>query len=148
MNAVTMYRRPLDIESALNDFDQLINAFFGEPVLSAAPAGTVGRFPVDVKETEDAYLLEAELPGYSEQDISLNVEAEALIIEAKSKKEEESAGKWILKERRASDLKRSFRLPKDADPEKVGAHFKDGLLIVEMKKREELKRRSISIETK
>ncbi len=148
MNAVTMYRRPLDIESALNDFDQLINAFFGEPVLSAAPAEKLGRFPVDVKETEDAYLLEAELPGFSEQDISLNVDAEALIIEAKSKKEEAASGKWLVRERRVSDLKRSFRLPKDADPENVGAHFKDGLLIVEMKKREEMKRKSISIETK
>ncbi|MDR2716666.1 MAG: Hsp20/alpha crystallin family protein [Treponema sp.] len=154
MKTITMYR-PSAVQSTLNDFDRYVESFFGDSVLS--PASKVfSRMPaVDIRETEKAYLLDMELPGYNEKDIGIHVDGSSLSITAKQedaaeKKEEdkdsaEGRGTWLLRERRVNSVSRSFKLPQNANPEEVSAVFKNGVLSMEVKKRAEAQKRTIQI---
>jgi HSP20 family protein len=150
MKAVTMYR-PHTIENALNDFDRYFESFFGDSVLSPA-ARAYNRLPaVDVRETEKAYELEMDLPGYDEKNIEVHVDSGSLIISSKQedsqeeKKNGKDEGAYILRERRINAFSRSFKLPENADSENVSAEFKNGILRLGIKKRAEAQKRIIQI---
>jgi HSP20 family molecular chaperone IbpA len=154
MKAVTLYR-PVAIDNTLNDFDRYMESFFGESPLG--PTGYVREPAVDIRETEDAYLLEAELPGYDEKNINVHVDHGVLSIESKkedaaernvSPSKEDKKERYVMRERRAISFSRSFRLPENADMDAISAHFSNGLLILEIKKLAEAKRRVIQIKAK
>lgn len=150
MKAVTMYR-PFTLGNALSDFDSYLESCFGDSML--APVDRIfNHLPaVDVREKEDSYLLEAELPGYEEKDIRVHVEGGNLSIESGREEEKERKdkdgknGAYLIRERRSSSFSRSFKLPENADPDKVTASFKNGILSMEIKKREEAQKRLIPI---
>jgi HSP20 family molecular chaperone IbpA len=147
-----MYR-PFSLENALSDFDRYLESFFGDSALS--PADRIfNRLPaVDVREKEDAYLLEAELPGYDEKNIQVHVDGGNLTIESGLEEEKErknkdaKEGNFLIRERRSSSFSRSFRLPENADPATVSASFKNGILSLEIKKRSEAQKRVIQIKS-
>ena len=160
MKAVTMYR-PNTIQNALSDFDRYFESFFGDSML--APATRVfNRLPaVDIRETEKAYVLEMELPGFDEKDIEISVDGNSLSISSKQEEtrnvnendskgngSKEDAGTWILRERRVNTFSRSFKLPENANPEEVAAEFKNGVLCMEIQKRAEAQKRTIQIKAK
>jgi HSP20 family protein len=147
MKAVTMYR-PNTIQNALNDFDRYFESFFGDSLL--APAARVfNRLPpVDIRETENAYALDMELPGYDEKSIDVQVDGASLSIASRQEEageERQEEGTYVLRERRQSAFSRSFKLPENADPEAVSAAFKNGVLSLEIKKRPEAQKRSVRI---
>ena len=150
MKAVTMYR-PNTIQNALSDFDRYFESFFGDSFL--APAARAHHLPaVDVRETEKAYVLEMELPGYDEKDIEIAVDGNSLSIASKQEEtrdaSEENKGTWILRERRLKTFSRSFKLPENANPEEVSAEFRNGILCMEIQKRAEAQKRTIQIKAK
>lgn len=116
---------------------------------------TVSVPKVDVKETENAYSLDMELPGRTENDVNIELDHNTLTIS--SKKEETSeksegseknnnSGKWLIRERRTSEFSRSFRLPEDVDNENVKATFKNGILNVMMPRKALATPKRIAIE--
>ena len=150
MKTMTMYR-PNTIQNALSDFDRYFESFFGDSILAPA-ARMLNQLPaVDIKETENAYVLDMDLPGYDEKNIEVHVDGSSLTIASKQeeardvKKEEENQGTYILRERRVSSFSRSFKLPENADPEAVSASFKNGILNLQIKKRSEAQKRAIQI---
>jgi HSP20 family protein len=147
MKALTMYR-PATIENALSNFDRYFESFFGDSWLGSA-GRPLNRLPaVDVRENEEAYSLEMELPGYEEKDIEVHVDGGSLTIESKqeeSREEKKEEGAYILRERRMNAFSRSFKLPENANPEAVNASFKNGILRLEISKRAEAKKRLIEI---
>jgi HSP20 family molecular chaperone IbpA len=155
MKTVAMYR-PVTIENALEDFDRYVESFFGESPLTPA---TYARGPaVDIRETEDGYVLEAELPGYDEKSVAVHVDRGVLSIESKKEdgternvspaKEGEMKERYVIRERRMASFSRSFRLPENADLDTISAHFRNGLLCLEIKKQAEAKKRVIQIQAK
>jgi len=148
MKALTIYR-PRVLENALSDFDRYMESFFGDNFLS--PSDRIfNRLPsVDVRETEKAYVLEAELPGYDENDIAIRLDGSNLTIE--SKKEEEKKNEpgeernYLIRERRVSSFSRSFKLPENADQEGINASFRNGILFLEIGKKPEAQTRVIQI---
>jgi HSP20 family protein len=147
-----MYR-PFTIGNALGDFDRYLESFFGDSLPDPAER-IFNRLPaVDVREKEDAYLVEAELPGYEEKDIEVHVEGGNLNIESRRENEKERKengrnakdGVYLIRERRSSSFSRSFKLPDNADPSQVSAAFKNGVLTMEIKKRGEAQKRLIQI---
>jgi len=163
MKTITMYR-PGTVQGLferpgnLCDFDRYVESFFGDSVLSPATK-TYNRLPaVDIRETEKAYMLDMELPGYSEKDIDIHIDGNSLFITSKHEeiKDAKDAGKeeqevkenhetWILRERRMTSFSRSFKLPENANPEDVTAVFKNGILSMEIRKRAEAQKRTIQI---
>ena len=147
MKTMTVYR-PNAIQNALSDFDRYFESFFGDSLL--APAARVfNHLPaVDVRETENAYLLDMELPGRDEKDIQVHVDGASLSIESRqeeNREEQKDDGTFLLRERRSSAFSRSFKLPENADSGAVSAAFKNGVLNLEIKKRAEAQKRAIQI---
>ena len=142
MKSVSLYR-------PMNVVDQLLESFFDSSLLSHTGAPALNKLPlVDVKETAEAYLVEAELPGFDEKQIKVQVEGGKLTIEsARDEKKEEKDGNFLIRERQNVSFSRSFTLPENADTESVSAAFKNGILSLEIKKRTGNARRLIEINT-
>jgi HSP20 family protein len=104
---------------------------------------------VDVVETKDRYEVVAELPGFSKDNVTVEVKSGVLELKAalpEAKAEQEGAEtQWIVRERRAATYQRSFRLPQDVDGDSIEANFHDGLLVLTLPKKEEAKPRLVTI---
>ena len=136
MNNLVLYdKSPFDlIESFFNNEDWLTQSF-------RTPA-------IDVYEEGDKYTIEADLPGLTEKDIKLEVRnGQLMLATAKREKSEEKSkkGRWIRRERREYQFQRSFTLPEEVDPEKIEAHFKNGVLEVVLPKKPEAAPKSIEV---
>jgi HSP20 family protein len=143
---------PFGIGRTVVDIDKVLESFLGDsPFGRSHSCPTQGFTPAaDIRETDTSYILEAELPGYDEDGIEVNVDGGTLSIVSKADKakEKEDAGdRFLMRERRASAFSRAFRLPENADPETIQAVFKNGLLKLEVKKRTEAQKRVVRIET-
>jgi len=127
----------------LFNWDRVFDSYFGGFDYSVrTPA-------VDVKEDDDRYLVEVELPGLNEKDVELKVENGMLTISSKKdeSKEEKDDG-YIRKERRHYSFCRSFSLPDNVDAEKITASFKNGLLDIAVPKAPAAKPKLIEVKTK
>lgn len=92
---------------------------------------------VNVAETDDAYEIEAELPGLSEKDIELKVADGVLTISGERKEEKEEKKKdYHLRERSYGSFQRSFALPQNVVEDKIDAKFSKGVLTIRLPKSE------------
>jgi len=117
------------------DFDSLFNSLWNNWGLPTAKSPSV-----DIWETENSYVLEAELPGYSEKDVDVHIDKHVLKIASicEAEKEEKSAKgeepKYLIRERSCVSFERSFALPEGIDEENIEGEFKNGVLTVTMPK--------------
>jgi HSP20 family protein len=101
---------------------------------------------VDIAEDEKEYLVKAELPEITREEIKVTVENGMLVISGERKMEKEEKGKRFHRVERAyGRFARSFGLPDDADADKVKADFKDGLLTVRIAKSEAARPKQIEV---
>ncbi len=85
---------------------------------------------------DDAYRVTIELPGVSEDDISLNATKDLLSVSGeKSESREDKGETWYFSERQYGSFRRTFRLPPDAEGEKSEAHMKNGVLQITIPRR-------------
>ncbi|MBQ8536324.1 MAG: Hsp20/alpha crystallin family protein [Clostridia bacterium] len=91
-------------------------------------------FRVDVKETDNAYALEAELPGVKQENVSLTLDQDVLTIAAdmNTEKKEEKAN-YLYSERRTGHMERRFNL-EGIDQDCITARFENGMLMVNLPK--------------
>ena len=85
----------------------------------------------DVRETEDSYELDVDLPGFKKDEIDLDLQDGYLTIRAAKgldKDEQDKKGKYIRQERYAGALSRSFYVGDGVEPDQVSAKFEDGIL--------------------
>lgn len=145
MNYLTV-RRPANGTRLVSDFDRLFDSVFG-----AMPSWNDATPAVDIRNDEAKYVIDADLPGMSEDQIDVRVENDLLVISAKVEenrtegKKENSDGDYILRERKTRSFYRSFAMPKDADAGKIDAVYRNGVLTVELHKKPESKPRQIQI---
>lgn len=162
MKTLSVYR-PNTLQNALSDFDRYFESFFGDSILSPATRLFNHMPAVDIQETENAYILDMELPGYDEKNIDVHIDGTSLTINTRQEsaaqgasneaccsdeacsKEVEKKGTYLLRERKINSFTRSFKLPENADPEAVNAVFSKGILNLEIKKRGEAQKRAIQI---
>ena len=101
---------------------------------------------VDVSEDEKGYSVTVELPGVRRDDVSVEVHDHVLSIRGEKKSErEEKKDKTHWVERTYGSFSRSFTLPPSAVTDELKATFKDGVLAIEIPKKEEAKPRQIAI---
>jgi HSP20 family protein len=102
--------------------------------------------PVDIAEEKDRIVITAELPGFREDQIEIQSENGMLTLRGERKFEKESdARSYHRVERSYGQFVRSFALPNNVDREKIKADFSNGLLRIELPKREDAKPRTIRI---
>ena len=92
----------------------------------------------DVKELKDRFVLDIDLPGFDKQDINLSLDNGYLNIHAQVKKEDENkkGEKYLRKERYFGECSRSFYVGEDIEEKDIHAEFKNGILKVEIPKKE------------
>jgi HSP20 family protein len=129
-----------------NEMNRLFNTVFDGPSPSANGALRRWMPPMDLVESGDHFVLRADLPGLSEEDVKIELEDQTLTISGERKAEHESQGEGFYRVERATGaFSRSLTLPKGVDPEAVSARFDRGVLEVRIPKPAERKPRRISI---
>jgi HSP20 family protein len=129
-----------------NEMNRLFNTVFDAP--SPGNGGTLRRWmpAMDLVETEDHFVLRADLPGMTEDDVKIEFEDGALTVSGERKAEHESKNEGYYRVERAfGSFSRSLTLPQGVDPESVTASFDNGVLEVRIPKPEERKPRRIEI---
>jgi HSP20 family protein len=102
---------------------------------------------VDIHETEDGYVVKADLPGIKKDDIQIDLKDSTLTLKGEKKFEENvSKDNYVRTERSYGTFVRSFTLPENVDAEKIKASYKDGVLELTLPKREEAKPKQIKVE--
>ncbi|HKG65125.1 MAG TPA: Hsp20/alpha crystallin family protein [Solirubrobacteraceae bacterium] len=127
------------------EMNRLFNTVFDGP----APSGAAMRrwMPaMDLVESDDHFVLRADLPGMSEDDVNIELEDSTLTISGERKSEHETKNEGFYRVERATGaFSRSLTLPRGVDPEAVTARFDRGVLEVRVPKPAERKPRRISI---
>jgi len=92
----------------------------------------------DIRENENQYLIDIDLPGYNKEDIKIEVEEGYLTVQAEinSHKEEKENDTFVRRERYKGNCSRSFYVGKDVKSEEIKATFKNGILALEVPKKE------------
>jgi len=107
-------------------------------------AGPAYRPDVDIYASDDAAVFAVDLPGVSKGDVTIQVdETNSLVIRGKNSfREPENA---VLRQYNTGNYYRAFQISEDYDKDKINATLENGLLVVTIPKREEVKPRKIEI---
>ena len=133
---------PRNVPGLRNEIDRLFADFFERP------SGDFGRFtpPADLYETDEAYNVEMELPGFSRDDINVTIEQGMLTISGRRARESAEDENYHLRERSVGRFSRSFSLPASIEADDVEARFDEGLLKVTLPKAAEARTRKIEVD--
>jgi HSP20 family protein len=134
----------------LSDFERLrrmLDQTFGSFGLPALATESVGWAPpVDIEEQDDAYVIEAEVPGVKKDDVNIELISNELMVTGEIK-EREREGILRKRTRRIGRFEYRVRLPEQVDPDSVEAKLKDGVLSVRVPKHEQAERRRIQVKS-
>ena len=101
---------------------------------------------VDLSETEDEFIVKAELPGLHREDIKVSVDENVLTLHGERRDEEKEEGKRSYRSERVyGSFHRSFSLPSNVNADMIAATYKDGFLSVTLPKEEEAKPKEIAV---
>ena len=134
-----------EIDRFKQQMDRMFDNFFGSET-DVSEASAMWYPSVDIKETKDDFVLMAEVPGMSKDDIKINISENTLTIRGEKREEKkEEDHNYHRVERRYGKFQRSFTLPTQIQGNKVKAAYKDGILTITMPKKEEVKPKEIPI---
>ena len=142
------FREMMSLREAMN---RLFEESLVRPGFVGGTEGGAGvAAPLDVYETEESVVLKAAVPGIKPEDLDVSITGEVLTIKGEFKQEEQTSGQrnYLRQERRFGSFCRQLTLPTAVDANKVSATFDDGILTLEMPKREEVKPKTVKISTK
>ena len=132
------------IPSLQNQFNRFFNEAFRNQ--SEESALTTWAPSVDIYETPNELVVKADLPDVNEKDIDVRVENNLLTIRGERKFEKSvSEDNYLRVERTYGAFSRSFSLPNAVNPESIRAEYKNGVLTVNLPKREESKPRQVKV---
>ncbi|HUO74317.1 MAG TPA: Hsp20 family protein [Solirubrobacteraceae bacterium] len=137
-----------ELSSIQNEMNRLFNTFFETPTPGNGSSLALRRWipAMDLVETADEFVLRADLPGLSENDVNIELEDNVLTIsgERTSEHEERKEGYYRV-ERSSGSFSRSLTLPEGVDADAVKASFDKGVLEVRIPKPEQRKPRKVAI---
>jgi HSP20 family protein len=144
--AIVRWEPLRELTTLQNEMNRLFGTVFDAP--ASGNGGTLRRWmpAMDLIETTDHFVLRADLPGMSEEDVNIEVEDRVLTVSGERKAEHtDSKEGYFRVERAFGSFSRSLTLPEGVNPEAVSASFDRGVLEVEIPKPEQRKPRKISI---
>jgi HSP20 family protein len=131
-----------------NEMNRLFNTVFDTPTGGGNGGGAMRRWmpPMDLVETGDHFVLRADLPGMSQDDVKIELEDTTLTVSGERRSETETGEQGFHRvERAVGAFARTLTLPPGIDPESVTASFDRGVLEIRIPKPEERKPRRIEI---
>ena len=126
---------------------RLFEEFFNDFPFSSTPETRESWIPaVDILEKDGNLILRAELPGMTEKQIELKLEGNTLTLKGERKMEnEDKKSSYHRVESFYGSFTRSFRLPDTVDAEKINAEYKNGVLMVTIPQKPEVRPREIPV---
>ncbi len=137
-----------ELTSLQSEMNRLFSTFFDTPTHGAGNGTALRRWipAMDLVETDEHFVLRADLPGLSEDDVSIELEDNVLTISGERKAEHEDRKEGYYRVERAyGNFARSLTLPEGVDADAVSASFDRGVLEVRIPKPEERKPRKVAI---
>jgi HSP20 family protein len=138
-NEMTSWNPFRELDEIQSRMSRLLESTFG-----SAPVAGAWTPPVDIEETDDAFVVEAELPDVKREDIDVELNDNELSIHGEIK-ERERAGILRRQTRRTGRFDYRVTLPGQVEPDSTEASLKDGVLRLTLRKSEGQKRRRIEI---
>jgi HSP20 family protein len=138
-----------ELNTIQSEMNRLFNTLFDSPTQGNGAGSQALRHwipAMDLVETADDFVLRADLPGLTEQDVKIELEDNVLTVsgERKAEHEERKEGYYRV-ERSSGNFSRTLTLPEGVDPESVKANFDRGVLEVRVPKPEQPKPRKVAI---
>ena len=126
---------------------RIMDALLGGDAFGAfAPAAPAFVPTFEVRETKDAYVFKADVPGIPEKDIAVHMTGNVLTVSGERKQESTQEGeRYFALGRAYGQFSRSFSLPDSADGERATADVKDGVLTLRVPKKAEVQPRRITV---
>ena len=122
-----------------DNFDYMFKNMFHENWEKSLNTMTNWKPEIDIEESNNIFLIKADIPGVSKKDIKLSITGDQLTISGERKERiEDSNDYYHYRERSIGKFKRSFNLPESVNRDKIHARFKNGILSIELEKHEEL----------
>lgn len=130
----------------LDTFSERVHRLFGE--FPSIDTGFSFYPKIDIYDDDKNIFVEAEIPGVKKNDIKITLEDNILTItgEKKNQVEQKSGKNFFRNERTYGTFTRNFTLPEEINPDKVDAHFEDGLLKVVIEKADQIRSKEKFIE--
>jgi HSP20 family protein len=139
---------PWEPFEGLTPLRDAISRLLEESIIGPRVFGLFGRtFPVDIRETETAYLLEAALPGMKPEQLQVTATANTVTIRATKREEKtEKAGTVVRQERYEGELLRAITLPGPITRDQISAAYEHGMLMLRIPKTVETQGTSVTIQ--
>ena len=129
------------------EMDRLFGGFFGGTPATMAAAEGLWAPAVDIRETKDGFVVEAELPGMKQDEIQITIVDNTLTLKGERKRDQEVRENGYTRiERAYGTFQRALVLPSVVDAAKVRAKYTDGVLAIELPKKEEAKPKEIKVQ--
>jgi HSP20 family protein len=127
--------------------DHAVGDLFGRTPAGVAAVESVWSPLVDIHETKEHFLVKAELPGLKQEEIEVSIMDDTLTLKGERKRETEvNENEYHRIERSYGTFQRSIVLPAGVDASAVKASYKDGVLEIQLPKKEEAKPKAIKVE--
>ncbi|HSB70205.1 MAG TPA: Hsp20/alpha crystallin family protein [Candidatus Methylomirabilis sp.] len=127
--------------------DRVFGEFFGRTPSGMASTEGLWSPLVDIHETSDGIQLKAELPGVKQEDIEVSLDGDTLTLKGERRRETEvKENEYHRVERSYGKFQRSILLPSVVDASRVKATYRDGVLEIQLPKKEEAKPKEIKVE--
>jgi HSP20 family protein len=136
--AIARWRPSNDLASLHHTMDRLFSDVFGDSFAGRGEGeglmAPTYYLPVDIKETENGYLVEAPVPGFKPEDVEVTFSDGVLTINAtrREEREEKEEGRYLRREIAFGNYQRRIALPGDVQSDNIKARFDDGVLRVEV----------------
>ena len=136
-----------ELFSLQSQMDQLFQAFNGSGQ-SDGESTDHYHLPVDIRQSDGAFTIEASVPGFAPEDVEVTVENNILTIKGTHRTESESnAGGYVRRERRTGSMYRQIALPAEVRADEISAGFQNGVLTVTVPRVQKAQPRRIPVST-
>ena len=144
---MTLVRRPLDRNQI--PFRNAMERLLSDWPLAQMPGGfTELAPPLDVRETDDAYIVEMELPGVNPEETEVSIEGRTVTVRGQfAQEDEKQEGNFLLRERRRGQFMRAVALPGMVEVDKATSRYENGELIITLPKAAQNRARRVEIES-
>jgi len=106
------------------DLDQLLSAAFGR-----LDRTVHNNLPLDIRQTDEAFWIEASVPGFRPEDVEITLDENVLTIRG-TRRPVETMGSYVQRERQLTSIHRHVSLPAQVKAEEITAHFENGVLTI------------------
>ncbi len=133
-----------ELERLQNEINHLFDLDYNDRSMGLFDRATSPA--IDVAEQNDHFIVYCDLPGVDQKDVDVSIASNVLTIKGEKKMSERGEkAKIFRKEEWAGSFQRTLSLPKSVDPDRIQAEMADGVLRIQLPKREEVKPRQISV---